>query len=123
ILQMLDGSAGLDEIKARFEREFLPQRLNLRQLQAFIGRLHDDGLIVADTPGQGEELFARDRKLRRREWLGAFSNLLAIRFRGMDPEPFLRRLAAWCAPVFSPWFLAGCVLLVLGAVSLVTVRF
>lgn len=123
ILTMLDGETSLEEIKGRFEREFVPRRVSLRQLQAFLATLHQDGLIVADTPGQGEELLARGNKQQRREWLNAFSNVLALRFRGFDPEPMLRVLLPWTRPLFSLWFLALCGMLVLSAVALVTVRY
>ncbi|MBW3540855.1 MAG: hemolysin D [Planctomycetes bacterium] len=123
ILQMLDGSVSLDDIKDRFEREFAPRRLSLSQLQSFIGMLHHEGLIVADAPGQGDQLLDISRKNRRRRLLGQFSNLLAIRFRGLDPERFLDWLHPKVRWVFSPGAVAACVLLVLAALGMVAVHF
>lgn len=123
ILSMLDGEISLEEIRARFESEFIPQRLSLSQLHAFLAMLHQDGLIVADAPGQGEELLSRGRRRQRSEWLAAFSNVLAIRLRGFDPDRLLSALLPWCRPFLSVPCLMLCGLLVLSAAVLVIVRF
>ena len=123
ILRMLDGRTSLAEIKRRFEQAFAPLQMSLDQLQAFLGRLHRSGLVVGDASGQGEQLLKRRGQRRRREMLGAWSNVLAIRFRGVDPEPLLGWLYPRCRWIFSFWFLAACLLLVIGAATLVAVQF
>ena len=123
ILQMIDGHTSLDEIKERFEAEFPPQKITVEELQQFVGTLHRSGLIVADVPGQGHQLRKRRDERRSRELRSTLSNVLAIRFKGIDPE----RLLNWLEPrfgwVFSlPAFL--CVMaLALAALTLVTVEF
>ena len=89
ILQMLDGQTSLDEIKDRFEAEFPPQKITLEELQQFLGMLHRSGLVVADVPGQGRQLLKRRDERQRKELLAAVSNILCIRFKGIDPERFL----------------------------------
>ncbi len=42
--------------------------------------------MVADVGGQGLELLRRGKKQKWMERLSAFSNILAIRFRGFDPS-------------------------------------
>ena len=123
ILRMLDGRTSLGEIKGRFEEAFAPLQMSLDQLQAFLGRLHRSGLVVGDAAGQGEQLLKRRGRRRRREMLGAWSNVLAIRFRGVDPEPLLCWLYPKCRWIFSFWFLAACFLLVMSAATLVAVQF
>src|SRR5439155_16658137 len=91
ILSMLDGLTSSDAIRERFEREFAPQRLTAPQLQRLLSMLHRSNLLVADATGQGEALLARDRDRQRRAWLNSAANLLAIRFRGIDPD----RLLGW----------------------------
>jgi len=88
ILRMLDGRTGAAEIKARFDKRFAPYLLSLEQLQAFLGRLHECGLILSDAQGQGAQLLERTGSRGWRNWAAAWTNLLAIRFRGIDPEPF-----------------------------------
>ena len=55
ILEMLDGRTGLAAIKAHFENA-RASRLPLETIHAFLGRLHECGLLLSDAPGQGEEL-------------------------------------------------------------------
>ena len=63
ILCMLDGRSSLESIKERFEEEFTPQKITFQDLQQFVGMLHRSGLVVADAPGQGQQL----REAPRRE--------------------------------------------------------
>ena len=88
ILRMLDGRNSIDEIQTRFARRFAPRRLEPDRLHAFLGRLHNEGLILADPAGQGTELLRRRGKLIRQKWLEIFSNVLALQFRGIDPDRF-----------------------------------
>ena len=123
ILQMLDGNISLDELKERFEAMFPPQKISLEELQQFLGMLHRSGLIVADAPGQGYQLRKRRSERRRQEWINKWTNLLAIRFRGVDPERLLNWLypkLRWC---FSAPVLIGGLLLALSALLLVMVEF
>ena len=122
ILQMLDGETSLDEIKERFEAEFPPQKITLEELQQFLGMLHRSGLVMADVPGQGRQLLKRRDERRRKEILGALTNILCIRFKGIDPERFLNWLYPYVRWFFSRTALVlGC-LLALSALTLVTGR-
>ena len=123
ILRLLDGRRSLQAVQSDFERRFAPMQLEAAQLHGFLGLLHDDGLIVADAPGQGEQLLTRRRKQRRRKWVGALGNVLAIRLPGIDAEPVLNWLYPKCRWMFSRTFLAACVVLVAAAATLVAVQF
>ncbi|OHB83409.1 MAG: hypothetical protein A2V98_06430 [Planctomycetes bacterium RBG_16_64_12] len=123
ILEMLDGQTSLATIKQRFEEAFAPLQMSIEQLQAFLGRLHQLGLVLADAPGQGDQLLLRRGRRRRHELIQSLANVLAIRFRGVDPEPFLRRLYPKCRWLFSLWFLAGCLVFAASAGTLVAVQF
>ena len=123
ILQMLDGTTSLDDIRERFEREFAPRRLTPQQLESFIGMLHTEGLIVAEAPGQGRQLLRVRRRNERRQWIGRLSNVLAIRFRGLDPERLLGCLHPWFRWMYSPAAVAAFVLLALAALLLVAAEF
>jgi putative peptide zinc metalloprotease protein len=123
ILEMLDGRTSLGEIKRRFERVFAPLQITVEQIQAFLGRLYESGLLVAEAPDQGEQLLLRRRRQRTRTMLQSLTGILAIRLLSFDAEPILHRLVPLCRWMFSPWLLAGCTLLVLGAGTLVAVEF
>lgn len=123
LLRWLDGRTSLDELKRRFEAEFRPQKIRVEELQQFVGMLHKSGLILSDAAGQGRQLWLRRRERTWKEWGGRLANLLAIRFRGIDPEPVLNWLypkVRWC---FTLPALVAALLLGLAAVLLVTVQF
>ncbi len=56
ILEMLDGGSSLDEVAEEFEARFPPQSIRVEELQQFIGTLHQSGLVITDSPGQGDQL-------------------------------------------------------------------
>lgn len=123
ILQMLDGETSLDEIKERFEAQFPPQKITLDEIQHFLGMLHHSGLILAGVQGQGAQLLKRRGERRRRELLGVVTNILCVRFKGLDPE----RMLAWLYPkvrwFFSPVAVTIAMLLMVAALVLVGVQF
>lgn len=123
ILEMLNGHTSLEEIQAAFEQRHAPRRVSMPQLQSFLGILHEQGLIVTDLPGQGPELLERSTKSRRREMYSAFSNVLALRFRGLDPETFLNWLYPRCRWLYSRQCVMFCLLAAVAALVLVAVQF
>ena len=122
ILQMLDGETSLEEIRDRFQQRFAPLRLEMRQLHGFLGKLHSDGLILSSAAEQGEQMLKRGRKRRRQEIWQTLSNVLAIRFRGIDPERILHWLSPKVGWMFSRWAVAGAMILAAAALTLVAVQ-
>ncbi|MBM4088858.1 MAG: hemolysin D, partial [Planctomycetes bacterium] len=123
ILCMLDGNSSLEYIKEQFEQQYTPQKITYQDLQQFIGMLHRSGLVVADAIGQGRQLRKRRDEKKRRELLGKFTNIFALRWRGIDPEWTLTKLYPWTGWFFSrPVFLFN-IALVLVALLLITVQF
>lgn len=102
ILCLLDGTATLTTIQREFERLFPPQRVSLEAVKAFIAELHRNNLVISEAPGQGTRLRERADKQRRRQRTSSLTNLLAIRFRGVDPRPLLRVLEPTFGRLFSP---------------------
>jgi putative peptide zinc metalloprotease protein len=78
---------------------------------------------VAAVPGQGRELRKRRDERQRQQLLATCSNVLCIRFKGVDPE----RLLNWLYPkvrwLFSPVVLVLCLLLGISALLLIAVEF
>ncbi len=123
ILEWLDGHTSLDEIKRRFEKQFAPQKIGLDELGRLIGTLHRSGLVIADVPGQGPQLLKRRNQNARRQTIGKFTNILAIRFKGIDPERILNWMLPYTRWFFTPWAATCCILFGLSALLLVAVQF
>jgi len=123
ILCMMDGRSSLEDIKERFEDEFTPQKITYPDLQQFIGMLHRSGLVISEAAGQGRQLRKRRDQKKRREVFGKFTNIFAIRFRGIDPERILNWLYPFTAWFFSPAFMVFVLLFGLSAISLIVVEF
>lgn len=122
ILQWLDGRASLDQVREKFAARFAPQQLSRQQLHQFLGRLHRQGLLLAESSGQHQTLLQRRSVQRRWEWFQRAVSVLAIRFRGADPTQLLDRLYPRVRWMASRGFLALCLILVLAAAVLVAVR-
>ena len=122
ILGMLDGRTSLEEIKDQFEQQFAPQKITYHDLLQFVGMLHRSGLVISESSGQGKQLVKRRNEKKRRELLGKFTNVFALRFRGVDPERFLNWLYKYTWWFFT-WPAVVCVMLIgLAALSLVLVQ-
>jgi len=119
ILQMLDGAVSLDDLKERFAERFAPQRIALRDLENFLGMLHRSGLVISTATGQGEQLKRRRDETRRKQFLGAVSNVLAVRLKGVDPDRFLTATYPLVRPLFTWWTAAVWLAVMVGALSLV----
>jgi putative peptide zinc metalloprotease protein len=123
ILQMLDGLTSLEQVKERFEDEFTPQKITFQDLQQFIGMLHRSGLVVSEASGQGKELKKRRDQKKNKEFWGKFTNIFALRFRGIDPEFLLTTLHKYFWWFFSPAFRVIWLMVALSAGALVLVEF
>lgn len=123
VLNMMKGVVSLEEIKDRFEDDFAPHKITYQDLQQFIGTLHRSGLVISDAPGQGQQLKKRRDERTQKETLAKFSNVLAIRFKGIDPERLLRLLYPFTRWLFSPTVFAFFVALAISALLLLGVQF
>jgi putative peptide zinc metalloprotease protein len=123
ILQMLDGQTSLDEIKIEFERRFPPEKITVEELGHFVGMLHRNGLVIANVAGQGEQLLKRRGEKWWRQAGAAFSNILAVRFKGIDPERILNWLYPKVRWMYSLPARIVCIALALSALTLVAVQF
>jgi len=122
LLKMLDGRASLDDLKRNFEELFAPQQISVDELGQFVGMLHRSNLVIADMPGQGRQLLKRRGERKRQEWLAALSNVLAVRFKGIDPERILNWLYPKVRWFFTRTALVCCILFALSALLLVMVQ-
>ncbi len=123
ILQMLDGTTSLDQIKTQFEDQFPPQKITVEELGQFVGMLHRSGLVVANVPGQGVQLKKRRDERKRQEMLSMLTNILSVRFKGIDPERLLNWLYPFVRWMYTPTAVTCCMLFALSALTLVMVQF
>jgi putative peptide zinc metalloprotease protein len=123
ILQMLDGESSLDEIAEQFESDFPPQTIRIEELQQFIGMLHKSNLVITDATGQGVQLKKRRDERKSKERWATLSNILSVRFKGIDPERILNFLLRYFDWFFSVPALVCCLILAISALTLVLVQF
>ncbi|MEI6240616.1 MAG: biotin/lipoyl-binding protein, partial [Planctomycetia bacterium] len=123
LLDMLDGEASLEDLKDQFEARFPPRRIKLDELARFVATLHRSGLVIGDRPGQGPQLFERRRQKTLQQWKSWLGNVLALRFRGIDPDRLLARLDTWLGWLFEPPAIAAMMVFAASALLLVLVNF
>ncbi len=119
LLKQLNGSRTVEEIVDNYQREYAPKRLERDQLQQLLQRFHRDGLVISDLPGQGPELMQRGARNKRMEYFSKISNVLAIRFRGVDPDRLLERMNPYTSWLFTKT--AGVIFMSLALLALMSV--
>ncbi|MDB4671211.1 hemolysin D [Pirellulaceae bacterium] len=123
LFKMLDGTQSADEIKRTFESRFAPQKISLPELQQFIGMLFSNSLLISNAPGQGVQLNKRGFENKKKKRMATFSNVLAIRFKGFDPDPILNWLDRRVGWFFSLTAFFICIGICVAAATLVIVQF
>ncbi|MFM1905087.1 MAG: hypothetical protein RLZZ440_2987 [Planctomycetota bacterium] len=123
LLEMLDGEASLERLKDDFEARFPPRRITVDELARFVATLHRSGLVIGDRPGQGPQLFERRRQRKWKEWMAWLSNVMALRFRGIDPDWLLEKMNPWLGWIFSPAAILAGLAFAASALLLVLVNF
>ena len=101
LLKELDGTKSAEELQDNYHRDFAPKRITRQDLQQLLTRFHQDGLVTSDLPGQGMELYKRGKKNNRMELMGQLANVLAIRYKGFDPERLLEFLLPFTWWIFT----------------------
>ena len=119
LLQELDGNQTIDQLQDKYHTKFAPKRITRQDLQQLLTRFHNDGLVTSDVSGQGAELLKRGEKNTRMERFQTLSNILAIRYRGFDPELILNFLNRWLWWVFT--FPCACFVAVASMIALLSV--
>ncbi len=119
LLQELDGNQTIDELQDKYHKKFAPKRITRQDLQQLLTRFHNDGLVTSDVGGQGVELLKRGEKNTRMERFQTLSNVLAIRYRGFDPELILNWISRWLWWVFT--FPCACFVGVAASIAMLSV--
>ncbi len=123
LLSWLDGERSLQSLQDQFEASFAPQKISLQEIHQFVGAMHQAALVNSDARGQGATLAQRRKEHAKRQRWSAFTNVLCIRFKGIDPDRLLGWLNTRLGWIFSaPAVFAGLCLAVI-ALTLVLVEF
>jgi putative peptide zinc metalloprotease protein len=123
LLQFLDGKHTLEDAQKEYEIRYRPDRLKLEDVEAFAQQLINAGLAQNESPRAGKQLYEQRNKRRRSEWMQTLTNILYIKIPVFDPDALLKRMLRWLGWIFSLWFFALSVGLMLSAAMLVATHF
>jgi putative peptide zinc metalloprotease protein len=102
LMEALRHPTSISQLQRVFARKFPPQTISPPAVWDFIRRLYEVGLVVSDQAGQGQEILAHARRERARRRSLAWLQILAIRFRGFDPDRLLTAAYARLRWLYSP---------------------
>ncbi|MFM8274991.1 MAG: site-2 protease family protein [Gemmata sp.] len=123
VFGLFDGKHTMEEVQEAFEDEFKPMRLELADLEGFARQLVTAGLVQNEQPGAARHLFERRAKQRRLRRLATVSNILYLKLPVFDPDRLLKWMYGHLWWIFTTWFFAASVGLMLAAVVHVTLHF
>ncbi|OWK34449.1 site-2 protease family protein [Fimbriiglobus ruber] len=123
VFHLFDGGHTMEDVRKRFEDEFRPHRLEFQDLEGFARQLVTAGLVQHETGGAGKHLFQRRAKQRRLRRLAAVTNILYWKIPVFDPDRLLGWMYGYLWWIFTYWFFALSVGLMLAAVLQVLVHF
>ncbi len=123
VFRLFDGTHSMEDVRTRFEDEFKPHRLEFQDLEGFARQLVTAGLVQHEQAGTGKHLFQRRAKQRRMQRFAALSNILYYKIPIFDPDRLLTWMYQFLWWIFTPWFFAASIGLMLAAVFQVLVHF
>jgi putative peptide zinc metalloprotease protein len=123
VFARFDGKHTMEEVRKDFESEFTPHRLEFADLESFARQLVTAGLVQHETGGAGKHLFQRRAKQRRLKRFAAVSNIMYWKLPVFDPDRLLTWMYGYLWWIFTPWFFAASVGLMLAAAFQVMVHF
>jgi putative peptide zinc metalloprotease protein len=123
LIGLMDGSYTLDDAQKSYEKRFRPERLTLEDLEGFGQQLLSAGLAQNESPQAGKQLFDRRKKRKRSEWMQALTNILYIKIPVYDPDKLLNRMLPWMRWMFTSWFMALSIAVMMSAILLVLTHF
>jgi putative peptide zinc metalloprotease protein len=116
VWSLLTGRVTLGDLCRAFAARFAPRQLTPAEAQRFVGQLIQQGLVIGH--GLGSAAAVRRRESPGWQRIAAATNVLAIRFRGVDPDRWLSRWTPWLEWIFAPSFVAVGITLILSALGL-----
>lgn len=118
LLTTLGKRISLRDLQRAYQQQFAPKTVEPAEIQNYLARLHQAGLLVARAAGQGSQLVERASEKRATRLRWSWAELLAIRLRGVDPDRLLDRLAPLARVLLHPLTLVAAAIVVFAAVGL-----
>lgn len=110
ILDLLDGSRSLEQVRDDLKEHFPTLQVTLSDIQQLITDLHKKGLVVSERPGQGAAVVRERRKEKNQKLKQTLMSLLYLRLPGWDPEATLRWMYPYLQWIFWKPVVWACVL-------------
>src|SRR5258707_5803990 len=123
VLELLDGSRSLDDVRTELLIDFPYVRVTLSDLQGVVVDLHTKGIVYSNRPGQGWVMLERQREHRRQVWMRLAQNILSLRVPGWDPEWTLAHLYPFVSWLYRPWAIAVQIAIIAAAYILLAMQF
>ncbi len=123
LLQQFDGKQNLQDVKRAFERKYRPQTITVDDLLRFASQLHEAGIAQIDTPDQAGALIRRRKKNQWKKVWQFFANILYIKIPVVDPEKLLSGMYPYFRWLYTSWFIAFSVGMMLAALTLVASQY
>ncbi|TWT48222.1 hypothetical protein KOR42_40130 [Thalassoglobus neptunius] len=122
LLTSLNGQLTPNEAYRQFDSEESFEDFD-RQLKEFVKKLVSQNLVVSTLPGYGQ-LVARRATAKNSgpAKLLARLNIITIRWRGMDPQHFLKWLDGWIGWIFRPSMLVLGLIFLFVAIVMASLR-
>ena len=119
LLQQFDGKQNLQDVKRAFERKYRPQTITVDDLLRFASQLHEAGIAQIDSPDQAQALVRRRKKNQWKKVWQFVANILYIKIPVVDPEKMLSGMYPYFRWIYTSWFIAFSVGMMLAALTLV----
>ncbi|QDV69942.1 Coenzyme PQQ synthesis protein D [Rosistilla carotiformis] len=117
LLTALDGQHSVIEIKEQFEARFAPHRITQQEIQAYLIDFHKKGLLAGALSDSGRHLHRMGRRRKLKQRFSEGKNVLAFRWRGINPDRAFRLANDCFGWFFSKPIVIANVLLMLFAVA------
>ena len=115
LLELLDGTRNLENIRIQLATEYPASRISTRDLQSLITDFSRKGLVESTRTGVSGTVLKARSKRRRKKVLATALNPFFIRLPGWDPERYLCRLYPIAGWMFRPWAVAVCSLVIVAS--------
>ncbi|MEZ6119194.1 MAG: PqqD family protein [Pirellulaceae bacterium] len=90
VLERLDGHRSLEQLQEAYKRTYPNQRITAQDIQSLLHRFHEQGLVLGEVAGQGEQLLQRLVRSSGKSGCLRFPTCCSCALGGIDPDRFLK---------------------------------